>query len=84
MTPQFNVRYRRRLLGRLDLAIPEVKVAIEYDGRWHLAPHQAARDRERRARIVAEGWRFVVITAEQLARDYEAIVRAVSDAVRRI
>lgn len=77
-TPQVNVRdSRRRLLGRLDLAIVRAKVAIEYDGRWHATAKQAALDRERRSRIEAEGWRFVIVTADELATDYEAILNAV-------
>jgi hypothetical protein len=30
----------------------------------------------------AEGWRFVIVTAEQLATDYESILNRIDDAVR--
>ena len=57
-------------------------MAIEYDGRWHATAKQAALDRERRSRIEAEGWRFVIVTADELATDYEAILNAVVTATR--
>ncbi|MFE0026324.1 endonuclease domain-containing protein [Amycolatopsis sp. NPDC059021] len=79
--PQYNVRSRRgHFLGRLDLAIKESKVAIEYDGRWHEEPSQQQHDYERRRRIAEEGWRFVIVTAEQLATDFASILDAVRTA----
>ncbi|GAA4540362.1 hypothetical protein GCM10023192_45010 [Amycolatopsis samaneae] len=60
----------------------ECKVAIEYDGRWHEEPSQRQRDHERRRRITGEGWRFVVVTAEQLATDFASILEAVRTAQR--
>jgi very-short-patch-repair endonuclease len=40
----------------LDLAYPELKIAIEYDGREHLKPARALRDLRRQAYLTAEGW----------------------------
>jgi hypothetical protein len=48
-------------------------VALKYDGRWHDTPEQVVHDHERRQRREAEGWLFVIVNAEQLATDYEAI-----------
>jgi hypothetical protein len=50
------------LAGRefaLDLAYPEVKLAIEYNGADHLRPDRALRDLEREQLLVAAGWRVV-------------------------
>ncbi len=45
---------------RLDLAYPEVRVAIEYDGEdWHHTPAQLSRDRARQGDLEADGWRVV-------------------------
>ncbi|EMD22603.1 endonuclease domain-containing protein [Amycolatopsis azurea] len=77
-TPQVEVFSRTgHFIARLDLGDKEHKVAIEYDGRWHNTPEQRAHDRRRRRRVEAEGWRFVIVTAEDLANDFKGIVDAV-------
>ena len=53
-------------LRRLDLAYPEVMVAVEYVGRWHDAPEQRVKDDERRAWLRSQGWEIVVVRAEGL------------------
>ncbi len=40
----------------LDLAYPELKIAVEYDGREHLTPARARRDLRRQAYLTAAGW----------------------------
>jgi very-short-patch-repair endonuclease len=53
---------------RLDLAIPEVMVAFEYDGaEWH-PPEQEAADNERRAFIRRQGWTLIVVRRGDLER----------------
>ncbi|MGW4826463.1 endonuclease domain-containing protein [Amycolatopsis japonica] len=82
-TPQVEVKSRTgRFLARLDLADEKFRVAIEYDGRWHNTPKEQAYDRKRRRRVEAEGWRFVIATAEDLANDFKGIVDAVWQARR--
>jgi hypothetical protein len=51
---------------RLDLSFPEVRLAIEYDGRWHDTKEQRLFDQARRADLVARGWTFVILHAEDL------------------
>jgi hypothetical protein len=49
-TPQHKVLKKGEFLGRLDLALERDKVAVEYDGRRHLAPEQVIpRPREARS-----------------------------------
>jgi len=79
--PQVEVYSGARLLGRLDLAIREAKLAVEYDGAWHLEGEQPRLDARRRALIEAEGWEFVVITKEELYADPRAMVRRVAAAL---
>ena len=81
--PQHNVRKKRVFLGRLDLAIEASKVAIEYDGRWHNTPDQVIHDRERRRRLITEGWAFVIVDSDQLATDYSGILERVRAATER-
>lgn len=80
VVPQFRVVVGRELLGRVDLALPELKIAIEYDGRWHEAGSQRALDNTRIARLRAQGWIVIVVTAE-LLREPRALVGAVAAAV---
>ncbi|TNM67116.1 hypothetical protein FHN55_11360 [Streptomyces sp. NP160] len=77
--PQHVVTHLGRFLARVDLAIVDLKIAIEYEGAWHgLLAEQLARDRERLDRLREAGWIVVHVTAETM-RDRGAAV----DAVRR-
>jgi very-short-patch-repair endonuclease len=60
-------------IARLDLAWPERKVAIEYDGAHHLSRRQHSRDLERHNRLRAAGWTVLQVDAAQFAR-FDAIV----------
>lgn len=64
--PQYEVRHQGRFIARVDLAYPEHKLAIEYDGLWHGAPGQLGRDRRRLNALVAAGWRIIHVTAADL------------------
>jgi G:T-mismatch repair DNA endonuclease (very short patch repair protein) len=67
--PQFTVLDAEGgFVARVDLAFPEARIAIEYDGAWHAAPGQFARDRRRLNRLVAAGWTVVHVTAADLRR----------------
>lgn len=62
---QFVVRdLSGAFVARLDLAYPDVKVAIEYDGAWHWTQHRD--DERRRARLRELGWTVIVISAADL------------------
>ncbi len=80
--PQYRILRHGREVARLDLAIEETKTAIEYDGRWHEDAKQRLLDEARRERLVAEGWRFVIVTADKLAGDYRLILDEVREARR--
>ena len=70
-------------IARSDLAFPERKVAVEYDGQWRDGQLWALnRDRERLNRVHAAGWDVVFVTAPLLAtpRKMVATVRAALDA----
>ena len=62
---QFEVRNSRGVFaGRVDLAYPELKIAIEYDGAWHWK--QRREDDRRRAKISAVGWVVHVLSADYI------------------
>lgn len=53
-----------RFLGCVDLAYPQLKIAIEYHGQLHGA--QYAKDVERMAAMRAAGWIVIEVTSETL------------------
>lgn len=61
------------VVARVDLAFVEQRVAIEYDGAWHSAPGQFAKDRRRLNRLVAAGWTVFHVTAVDM-RDPAGLV----------
>lgn len=66
-TPQFQVLdLRGRLLYVFDLAWPDVKIALEYDG-YEAHEDRSAYDAERDRRMAERGWLTVRVRKEQLA-----------------
>lgn len=63
-----------RVVYRLDLAWPELRIALEYDGVEAHDGRQAA-DAERDARLAARGWITVRVTAEDLAHPAGVVIR---------
>lgn len=61
--PQVEVR---GLGYRLDLADPEARIAVEYDGAHHDDPARQSRDRYRRNRLQAAGWIVIVVDRTML------------------
>ena len=58
----------------LDLAWPEFKVAIEYDGDHHRTNKtQWRRDQEKRSKLVARQWITFVATAANLADEVHVL-----------
>ncbi|MHA6792896.1 hypothetical protein ACVGVM_05150 [Pseudonocardia bannensis] len=81
--PQHWIEDRTGRLVRTDLAFPEYKVAVEYDGDWRDGELWALnRDRDRLNRVQAAGWEVVFVTAA-LLRDPPRMVRLVRDALAR-
>lgn len=78
--PQYEIFHEGRLAGRVDLAYPRAKLAIEYDGGWHAEAGQFARDRARLNRLTAAGWRVLHLTAADL-RDLDRVVATVAAAL---
>jgi very-short-patch-repair endonuclease len=81
--PQFTVRDRHgTFIARVDLAYPDRRIAVEYDGAWHGAPGQLSKDRRRQNQLTAAGWRIVFVTAVDM-HDPDVLVahvRALHDA----
>jgi very-short-patch-repair endonuclease len=75
---QHEVRVGRRLLGRVDFAFPERRLAVEVDGYEHhssLAAFQ--RDRVRQNDLVAAGWTVLRFTCDDIRRRPERVVTSI-------
>jgi Protein of unknown function (DUF559) len=75
--PQFDVVDDGVWLGRVDLAWPDQKVIVDYEGAYHFDGVQIARDDVRIARLVAAGWRVIRLAAHDL-RDMDGVVRRIA------
>jgi len=69
-------------LGCVDLAYPELRIAIEYEGEHHLLdPEQWTRDIARYERLTAAGWRVIRVTKTELFGNPAEVVRRVRAAI---
>jgi very-short-patch-repair endonuclease len=72
---QWEVRQHGMLLGRVDFAYPEAKLAIEADGfQYHSGRIAWQRDRVRRNALTSRGWRVLHVTWEDLTARSDEIV----------
>ena len=69
-----------QVVARVDLALPDIRLAIEYDGQWHTDPGQLSRDRTRLRELHQAGWYVYHVTKEDL-RDPDALLRNIKSVV---
>jgi very-short-patch-repair endonuclease len=67
-------------LGRVDLAWPEDRLIVEYEGAYHFEGVQITRDDERYRRLVEAGWRIIRLSAADL-RNMPAVVARIAAAL---
>ncbi|WBB81561.1 hypothetical protein O7606_09465 [Micromonospora sp. WMMD882] len=71
-----------RFVARVDLAWPEFRVAVEYDGLWHDDPEQFHRDRRRLNQLVGDDWIVLHLTGKRLREDFDGFLAEVRAALR--
>ncbi len=71
--PQYEVVHDGVWLARADLAWPDARLIVEYEGEHHFHGLQIARDDVRLHRLVAAGWRVVRLSARDL-HDLDGVV----------
>jgi len=84
--PRPVTQYEIRVPGLVlhpDLAWPQYKVALEYDGDYHRDPDVLHPDRRRLNLLTGAGWIMLYATSQRLRRDFGALVREVETALRR-
>lgn len=79
--PQYEVWHDGRFVARVDLAWPERRVAVEYDGAWHASAEQLERDRRRLNRLQNAGWLVLHVTAGRMRGDFPAVVAEIAAAL---
>lgn len=74
---------RGRFVARVDMAWPDYRVALEYDGfAYHSERQDLARDRARLNRQILAGWLVIHVTGDRLRDDLPGVVREVLQALR--
>jgi very-short-patch-repair endonuclease len=80
---QYVIERAGRFVARVDLAWPDYKVAVEYDGLWHAADHQFHRDRQRLNRLLGADWVVLHITSKQMRENFDAFATELKSLLRR-
>jgi Protein of unknown function (DUF559) len=78
--PQYEVVEDGVFLGQVDLAWPEAKLIVEYEGAYHFDGLQIPKDDARYERLVAAGWRVIRLSSIDL-RDLDAVVTTIRAAL---
>jgi hypothetical protein len=78
--PQYQVHEAGVFLGQVDLAWPEAKLIVEYEGAYHFDEMQIVRDDARYEALVAAGWRIIRLSSIDL-QDLDAVVARVEEAL---
>jgi hypothetical protein len=73
-TPQYTIRDPSgRFVARVDLAWPDLRIALEYDGGHHDSPDQIVVDRQRLNAVQLCGWSVLVIDRHQLLDEHRVL-----------
>ncbi|MGZ4802025.1 MAG: hypothetical protein ACXV9P_05420 [Acidimicrobiia bacterium] len=81
--PQLEVWDGPRRLGRVDLAYPEARIAIEYDSdEFHTGRVATRRDRARRHELIAASWLPIDVGPSDLRAGGTITCAAISQALR--
>jgi hypothetical protein len=85
VTPQISVCNSLGVeIYRLDMGLPEIRYAAEYDGvEWHTSTEQRAHDRDRRERLRREGWTIDVLKKAEVFDEPRRAVAIFRDGIAR-
>lgn len=81
-TAQYEVTRDGTFLARVDLAWPELKIAVEYDGRWHASASQLERDRRRLNRLLGADWLVFHVTADHMRHGLDDLLNEIHAAIK--
>ncbi|MET8201261.1 endonuclease domain-containing protein [Micromonospora taraxaci] len=78
---QHPIRLPSGVVLHPDLAWPEYRVAVEYDGQWHSDADQLHRDRRRLNLLVGAGWLVLHVTSRRLHGEFPAVLSEIRAAL---
>ncbi|WFE39528.1 hypothetical protein [Micromonospora sp. WMMD998] len=78
---QHVITRQGRFVARVDLAWPDLKVAVEYDGLWHHDAEQFHRDRRRLNQILRDDWIVLHVTSRRMAEDFDGVLAEIRAAL---
>jgi hypothetical protein len=78
--PQYAIWSDGVFVARSDLAFPEVRLAVEYEGAYHFEDGQIVRDDVRYRRLREAGWTVIRVSAADL-HDLDALVARIRRAL---
>ncbi|MFG2104164.1 endonuclease domain-containing protein [Micromonospora echinaurantiaca] len=78
---QHPFRLPNGLVLHPDLAWPDYRVAVEYDGHWHADADRLHADRRRLNQLVGAGWLVLHVTSRRLHGDFPGLLREVRSAL---
>ncbi|MGY1680086.1 endonuclease domain-containing protein [Geodermatophilus sp. SYSU D01176] len=81
--PQYEVFDGGQFMARVDLAFPEARLAVEYEGAHHFLGTQVDEDAERLARLRAAGWRVIRVAAADM-RDLATLIARIRAALATV
>jgi very-short-patch-repair endonuclease len=81
---QFEVRDGSRLIARVDLAWPDLRLAAEYEGDHHREQTQFRRDIARLNALRTAGWTVIRLTADDVLRRPAPAIRLITTAMRAL
>jgi very-short-patch-repair endonuclease len=82
---QFGIRKGSAVVARIDLAYPELRLAIEADGsRFHSGPDAWRRDLARRNILTSLGWHVIHVTWPDLNERPRRVVEEVRQVICRL
>jgi very-short-patch-repair endonuclease len=74
---------RGRVIARIDMGWPEIKVGIEYDGSQHWTDSRIrSNDIDRAAELSHRGWIVIRVSADLLRYRPDVVISRVREAIR--
>ncbi|WP_326551277.1 endonuclease domain-containing protein [Micromonospora sp. NBC_01813] len=80
-TPQYEIRVQRKFIARVDLAYPQWRIAIEYEGDHHREQATFRKDVHRFNALHAAGWLALRFTADDVLRRTAQLTQTVRQAI---
>ncbi|SEN80969.1 Protein of unknown function [Mesobacillus persicus] len=69
---------------RIDLTLPEHKIAIECDGKdFHSTPEQKIHDRKKNAYLRKNGWKVIRFSGRQINRELKKVISQINKESKR-